>query len=169
MGSIRYIAPEDLIEIIDIIRSLDYSNSEEIPRYDEQPDKIDDYFSLIDRLQNDTYYPDVMSKAAVLFLNLNSHYFENGNKRLAVVSTVFFLENNGWVMVNRGKKFFAKIIRDSFCVEGLKDYENFSSKNFAMYNVALITAQLNQNNVSFEEGKRQTKVFLEKAFTKRKE
>lgn len=51
MDQIRYITPEDLVAIIDVIQSFDYISDEEIPRYDDQPEKIDDYFSLIDRLK----------------------------------------------------------------------------------------------------------------------
>lgn len=91
MDEIRYITPEDLVEIIDIIQSFDYISDEEIPKYDDEPDKIDDYFSLIDRLKNDTYYPNIYTKAAALLLYLNGHYFANGNKRLAVFSMTYFL------------------------------------------------------------------------------
>jgi len=160
MDEICYITPEDLVEIIDIIQSFDYINDDEIPRYDDQPDKIDDYFALIDRLKNDTYYPDIYSKAATLFLNLNGHYFTNGNKRLAVFSMTYFLESNGLSPINLDKYKFRDLIIEIFGNHRLEDYDNFSPTDFAMYNVALITAQFNQNNVHFDDGKTQVERFL---------
>ena len=165
MGEIRYITPEDLVEIIDVIQSFDYISDEEIPRYDDQPEKIDDYFSLIDRLRNDTYYPDIYSKAAALLLNLNGHYFANGNKRLAVFSMTYFLESNGLRPADLDKNEFSNLITEVFGNHELEDYENFSPTDFAMYNVALITARFNLNNVAFDDGKVLVEQFLRAIYT----
>lgn len=167
MDEIRYITPEDLVDIIDVIQSFDYISDEEIPRYDEQPDKIDDYFSLIDRLKNDTYYPDIYAKAAALLLNVNGHYFANGNKRLAVFSMTYFLESNGYSPTELDKDQFTDLITDIFGEHELEDYENFSPTDFAMYNVALITAKFNLNNVSFDTGKDQVEQFLRTVYAKK--
>jgi prophage maintenance system killer protein len=164
MDEIRYITPEDLVEIIDIIQSFDYISDEEIPRYDDQPEKIDNYFSLIDRLKNDTYYPDIYTKAAALLLNVNGHYFANGNKRLAVFSMTYFLESNGLTPTELTKDEFSKIIIETFGQYKLEDYENFSPTDFTMYNLALITAQFNQNNVNFDDGKGQVERFLKTVY-----
>ena len=166
MDEIRYITPEDLVEIIDVIQSFDYISDEEIPRYDDQPEKIDDYFSLIDRLKNDTYYPDIYAKAAALLLNVNGHYFANGNKRLAVFSMTYFLESNGLTPTESTKNEFSDLITEIFGNHKLEDYDNFSPTDFAMYNVALITAQLNQNNIDFDTGKAQMEQFLRAVYTK---
>jgi len=160
MGEVRYIKEDDLVKIIDIIKDFDYVNEEEIPEYDNQPDKIDDYFALIDRLKNDTYYPDIFSKAASLFLNINGHYFSNGNKRLAVFSTIYFLESNGCHLKELTKDKLKVMITKIFEERALEDYEDFSPTDFAMYNVALITAGFNSHNVSFDDGKNQVECFL---------
>jgi prophage maintenance system killer protein len=164
MDEIHYITPEDLIQIIDVIQGFDYVSDEEIPKYDDQPDKIDDYFALVDRLQNDTYYPNVFSKATTLFLNLNSHYFANGNKRLAVFSMTFFLESNDWSPSELNKEEYNRIITEIFGNHELEDYENFSPTDFAMYNVALITAKFNENEVNYNDGKEQVERFLSEVF-----
>ena len=166
MDEIAYITPENLIEIIDAIQSFDYVSDEEIPRYDEQADKVDDYFALIDRLKNDTYYPDIFSKAATLFLNVNGHYFANGNKRLAVFSMTFFLESNGWRPRKMSKDEYAEVITDVFGAYKLEDYDNFSPTDFAMYNIAIITATFNVNGVAFDDGKAQVERFLKNVFMK---
>lgn len=165
MSEIQYISPENLIEIIDAIQSFDYVSAEEVPEYDAQPDKIDDYFALVDRIKNDTYYPDIFSKASTLFLNLNSHYFANGNKRLAVFSMTYFLECNGWTPVTLDKDQFSCLIIEIFGHQALEDYENFSPTDFAMYNLALISARFNQANVDFDDGRAQVEQFLRKSFT----
>ena len=160
MDKILYITPEDLVEIIDIIQSFDYISDEEIPRYDDQPEKIDDYFSLIDRIKNDTYYPDIYTKAAALLLNVNGqHYFSNGNKRLAIFSMTYFLESNGLSPANLTKDEFGNIITEIFNPHKIEDYENFSPTDFAMYNIALVTAQFNQNNIGFDDGKAKVERF----------
>lgn len=164
MDQIRYITAEDLVAIIDVIQSFDYISDEEIPRYDDQPEKIDDYFSLIDRLKNDTYYPDIHSKAAALLLNLNGHYFANGNKRLAIFSMTYFLESNGFSPNNFSKEEFAGLITEILGEHKLEDYDNFSPTDFAMYNLALITAQFNQNGVDFDDGKLQVEQFLKAVY-----
>ncbi|WP_225182564.1 type II toxin-antitoxin system death-on-curing family toxin [Pectobacterium aroidearum] len=42
-------------------------------------------------------YPDVMDKAAVLFhAVISNHTFHNGNKRVALLVTMCFLDNNGY-------------------------------------------------------------------------
>jgi len=165
MDEIRYITPEDLVEIIDVIQGFDYINDEEIPKYDDQPEKIDDYFALIDRIKNDTYYPDIYSKAATLFLNINGHYFTNGNKRLAVFSMTYFLESNGLSPASLDKDKFSNLITKIFEKHTLEDYDNFSPTDFAMYNLALITAQFNQNNIDFDDGKVQVEKLLRTVYT----
>ena len=88
-SKIKYITPEDLLQIVNIIQSIDYLHQEEIPNYDAENESIDKYFALIERSRTH-YYPDVYSKSAFLIINLNNHYFSNGNKRLAFVTTLFF-------------------------------------------------------------------------------
>ncbi len=103
LNNIEYIEPEDLINIINIIRSLDYEHEEEMPDYDNERDSIDEYFALIDRSKT-IYYPHIFDKASYLFININSHYFSNGNKRLSVVSTSYFLEKNNYIPAKLSKK-----------------------------------------------------------------
>lgn len=162
--SVKYISPEDLVQIVDVIQNLDYPHQEEVPKYDDQPEQIDEYFSLVDRARNDSYYPDLYSKATFLFLNLNSHYFANGNKRLATFSLLFFLENNGCVSIGLDKRQNEQIITKHFGDHELEDYENFSAKDFLMYNVAVITARFNKDGVNFETAKEQVENFLREVF-----
>jgi prophage maintenance system killer protein len=162
---LTYITPEGLVQIVDAIQSFDYVNSEELPHYDEEQAGIDEFFSLIDRIKNDTYYPDVFSKATALFLYLNtSHYFSNGNKRLAVFTLLSFLQDNGFEMIVTSKKNFRHIMTDIFGEVGYEDFDNFSDVDFAMYNFAIITAQFNKNGVDFDTAKQQVQHFISTVF-----
>jgi prophage maintenance system killer protein len=165
-GSVKYITPEDLVQIVDAIQSFEYVNKEEVPDYDAEQFGIDEYFSLIDRLTNDTFYPTVISKATGLFLYLNtSHYFSNGNKRLAVFSLVSFLESNGFEILELSKSEFQSIMTDIFKVEVCEDFESFSPADFFMYNFAIITAQFNKNGVDFDSAKAQVRDIIQIIFS----
>ena len=65
--AIEYIDPEDLINIVDIIRGFEYEHEEEVPDYDGERNAIDEYFALIDRLKT-SYYPNIFDKASYLFI-----------------------------------------------------------------------------------------------------
>jgi len=163
----EYIEPEDLINIVDIIRSFDYERKEELPDYDNEVDAIDEYFALIDRSKTN-YYFSVFDKAAYLFININSHYFSNGNKRLSVVSTVYFLEKNKYIPSGLSKKNYEKILTDLFGDFPLTDWDGFEAKDFGLYNLAIIVARQNEKKhlkVSNDELKEKVKTFFEKTFT----
>lgn len=165
---IKYITPEDLINIIDIIRSLDYEYAEEVPNYDSEREGIDKYFSLIDRMRQE-YYPDIYSKATFLFLNVNSHYFSNGNKRLAVVSMTTFLESNMYTPIDMSKDEYRNLLIERFSDSELNDWENFSPIDFAMYNLAIITAEQNKIGTPFDDVKDKVESFLKQTFKFKKD
>ncbi len=162
---ITYIGPDDLVEIVDTIRSFDYENYEEIPHYDDDRHGIDEYFALIERLKSDTFYPDVIAKATALFLYLNTgHYFSNGNKRIAVFSLLAFLDINEYTHKEYSKEDVKVVCKDLFGTQNLEDFNIFSELDFAMYNFAIITAQFNKNNVDFETAKKKVTTFLNALF-----
>jgi len=165
-SNFEYIEPEDFNNIVVIIRGLEYENSEEVPDYDSERDAVDKYFALIDRSKLD-YYPDIFDKAAHLFININSHYFSNGNKRLSVTSTAYFLEKNGHVPSNLSKKNYESILSKLFGNFKLSDWDRFEAQDFGLYNLALIIAKKNEKNhleISNDELKNKIKQFFEKTF-----
>jgi len=141
-----YIEPEDLIDIIDIIQEFEYDYKEEVPNYDQEIDGIDNYFALIDRSKQ-IYYPDIFSKASYLFININNHYFSNGNKRLAVVSTVYFLEKNKYSAREILKNDYKKILIELFGEVPLVDFKEFDAISFGLYNLAIIVAMRNESKI----------------------
>lgn len=165
-SDIEYIEPEDLINIVDIIRSFEYEHQEEIPDYDNERDSIDEYFALIDRSKM-VYYPSVLDKASFLFININSHYFSNGNKRLSVVSTVYFLEKNNYLPGNVTKAEYRIILDSLFGDNDLSDWKGFEAKDFGLYNLAVIVAKHNEPesmDLSSDELKNKVKEFFKKTF-----
>ena len=52
--------------------------------------------SVLDFVQNDMYYPDFVSKLSYLvFRFCSGHFFNDGNKRIALTLGVYFLHKNG--------------------------------------------------------------------------
>ena len=166
MVDIEYIKPEDLIDIVDTIRGLDYEYEAEVPDYDKEHDAIDQYFSLIER-SGQSFYPDIFAKASYLFININSHYFSNGNKRLAVTSTTFFLEKNNYTFKTLSKDKCEEILQALFGVQKLDDFDGFSPINYALYNLALIVAMMNKQDNKFDDLKEKVTDFFNKTFEKK--
>lgn len=53
--------------------------------------------ATLDFIQNDTYYPTVAHKLAYLVFSFCSgHYFNDGNKRIAITLGAYFLYKNGY-------------------------------------------------------------------------
>ncbi|MDR1918241.1 MAG: Fic family protein [Tannerellaceae bacterium] len=52
--------------------------------------------SVLDFVQNDLYYPDFVSKLSYLvFRFCSGHFFNDGNKRIALTLGTYFLHKNG--------------------------------------------------------------------------
>jgi len=101
------------------------------------------------------------------FININSHYFSNGNKRLSVVSTVYFLEKNNYFPDDLSKKNYKDILNSLFIDCDFTDWEGFEPKDFGLYNLAIIIAKKNEdreNKVSDDELKEKVKKFFKQTF-----
>lgn len=77
------------------------------------------------------FYPNMVSKAAALFyVMIKNHPFQNGNKRIATTTLLVFLyKNNKWLRVDQQKMYnFAKMVAESDPVikdEMIKAIEKF--------------------------------------------
>lgn len=74
---------------------------------------IDQPFQTFDGKQ---LYPGLIKKAAILFyLMIKNHPFQNGNKRIAMVTLFYFLyENKKWLKVDNQELYnFAKWVAES--------------------------------------------------------
>ncbi len=162
---VKYIGPEDFVHIVDTIQAFDYPHRDEVPDYDSEPEAVDNYFSLIDRTRSDAFYSTVYLKATVLFLNINGHYFSNGNKRLAIFSLTYFLELNNIKPKELSKESYSSLLQSIFKSDiALTDYEGFEASDFAMYNLAIITAQFNKDGIDFDLAKELTESFIREIY-----
>ncbi len=62
------------------------------------------------------FYPGLIKKSAILFyLLIKNHPFQNGNKRIAMVTLFYFLyKNNKWIKVDNQELYnFAKWVAES--------------------------------------------------------
>jgi len=95
-----YLELEDFTQrdgIFDSIRTLLYDDRTVPPQYEKEKDGINKLEFIIDAVQNDIYYPDFFSKISFLFLALSTgHNFQNGNKRVAAFSAIYFFVLNGY-------------------------------------------------------------------------
>ena len=86
--------------------------------------------------RNDNYYSSLSGKAAYIFVGLiEGHYYSNGNKRLALVITLYFLALNG--------------------------YSIKEQKPRELYNLALFVADKQKNNdMSFDALKKKAEQYF---------
>lgn len=100
----RTVRPLTLIEVEYIAHRLaqelmDYG--EPIPAFSTRyPDILESCLKTpFQKFSNQSLYPGIHLKAAVLFyLMVKNHPFKNGNKRVAVITLLYFLNQNGRVM-----------------------------------------------------------------------
>jgi death-on-curing family protein len=95
---------------------MDYG--EPIPPFDTRfPDRLESCLKTpFQKFDNKSLYPGIVLKTAMIFyLMIKNHPFQNGNKRVAVLTTLYFLsENERWIKVDNFTLYeFAKKIAES--------------------------------------------------------
>ena len=121
-----YPKPKDYTEFIfNEIRNLVYDDVQK-PIYETDEEGIKQLNGLLERIQTN-YYPDYYKKAAYLFAALStSHYFKNGNKRIALFSYIYFHQINNFRFRNLKPKGYNEWFKKYFPNYKLK-YEKFKS------------------------------------------
>ena len=110
------------------------------------------------------YVRGIIPKATQLFICINKgHYFENGNKRLALVTLLSFLLENGYgFRENLDKGEFAEQLEKLFPdFEDFEDEDDFVSTEFAYYNLTIIVADSGKYNYLHDELKEKVRRALE--------
>ncbi len=98
MSGINYITLEQAIDIHS--KTVQYSGGGAYGHFD-----LGKLESVLQHIQNDDYYPDFVDKLTHLFFcTCEFHCFEDGNKRLAITLSAYFLLLNGYMAV--AKNFF---------------------------------------------------------------
>jgi len=115
-----------------------------------------------------SYVEGLVAKATQLFLCINKgHYFGNGNKRLALVTLLSFLSENGCDFRDEyGKDKFSEFLIDLFPeFDAFEDEHDFSSIEFAYYNLTIIVADGNNYKCSHDQLKEKVEAFLRYSVT----
>lgn len=89
MSEVLYLSSDDVVEIHDrvIEASGGLAGVRDVGLVD----------SAVELVQNDVYYPDILTKVAHLIYSLNKgHCFNDGNKRTSLSATSAFLLKNHW-------------------------------------------------------------------------
>lgn len=98
MDGINYITIEQTIEIH--AKTVQYSGGGALAHFD-----LGRLESVLQNIQIDDYYPSFVDKLTHLFFcTCEFHCFEDGNKRLAITLSAYFLLLNGYMAV--AKSFF---------------------------------------------------------------
>jgi|GEM_PF-2479363 len=140
---------EDYIDFLfEDIRKLVYDDVKK-PLYEKDKSGIDQLKSLLQRIQT-RYYPDYHKKAVYLFIALStSHYFENGNKRIALVSYIYFHQINNFRFRSIQKKEYKKWFNEHFPNYKLSRERFRSNAGWALYN---FNKAVNIKSESHQEG-----------------
>lgn len=97
---INYINYEDFARILFALveEQFDYDPSDPLPDY--RAENSEQLHTILTFIQNDEHYPALEEKSAYLFVSIvKNHIYSNGNKRLALITFLYFLIING-MMIN---------------------------------------------------------------------
>lgn len=131
--------------------------------YSLEPKAIEQLKGCLERIRWD-YVPNLIAKAAQLFICINKgHYFENGNKRLALVTLLSFLLENKYNFKDHLEKAeFADMLGELFPqFENFEDEKDFTSIEFAYYNLTIIVAESGRLGINHDDLKRKVEIFLD--------
>ncbi|MDD4989305.1 MAG: type II toxin-antitoxin system death-on-curing family toxin [Candidatus Pacebacteria bacterium] len=107
------------------VEYIGYDLAKKLMTFDEPiPDFVTRYPDVLERCliapfqtyDNRDLYPTLIKKSAILFyLMIKNHPFQNGNKRIAVATSLFFLaDNNKWLKISNQELYnFAKWVAES--------------------------------------------------------
>ena len=136
-----YIEENDLNIIFRII-AVHYTKAEEVPDYWSEQNGIQNLLGVFERVKM-SHYATLIDKVTYLFIQINKgHLFSNGNKRLALVSSIGFLTINNKTIAELSREEFRKILIFAFsdCEKDLEDHSELSASEYALYNLSIIVA-----------------------------
>lgn len=86
-----------------IEEQLDYDPSDPLPDY--RKEHAAGLEKILVLVKNDIYYPEILDKASYLFVSIvEGHIYSNGNKRLGLVTMLYFLTMNHISMTARSEE-----------------------------------------------------------------
>lgn len=143
-----------------------YAKIEEVPAY-EYETGYEKFCSVLKQVHEDVYYPTIIDKAAYLLIGINKgHFFSNGNKRLALVITIFFLGINDLGLKLLSKTEYRQLLEELFPeYMQWEDFGDFTATDFATYNLSIMIADSGTYGISHDQLKGRIVHFLESAVT----
>lgn len=168
MPPVFYLTEQNLIDSIFPYVSQRYGKVEEVPDYANDPKGMSQVLGVLERVQMDRYYPTVLEKAAYLLIAINKgHFFGNGNKRLALVTSTVFLVLNDVVLRDESKDAYRKLLSELFPeYNSWTDFPDFSPTDYATYHLSIIIADSGTYNILHDELKGRVLAFLKEATKK---
>ena len=156
----KYLDKQDLFFISKAIQK-NLSHREPSPNYIFETSGREQWLGVTERIKM-KYYPDFFDKATKLLVDIiKDHFYSNGNKRLALVTTIFFIDYNQFKIRRYSKKKYKDYLKNLFPqFKSFKNYSDFSSAEFAFYNLSIIIAESSKHNLSHDELKERTRKFL---------
>lgn len=137
----EYFEKDDLDLIFKLISKY-YNAVEEVPQYTLEQAGVEKCLGILERVKTD-FYPSLMTKTTYLFIQINKgHLFSNGNKRLALVTAMGFLNINNKKIAQKDKRDFKDKLLELFpkYKDHLEDQEDFAPQEYALYNLSIIVA-----------------------------
>ncbi|MEK6882228.1 MAG: type II toxin-antitoxin system death-on-curing family toxin, partial [Nanoarchaeota archaeon] len=95
---------------------------------------IEKLLGVLQGVQMDEFYKDLFDKAAYLLVQINKgHFFSNGNKRLALVMLMGFININDYHIKNLPKEDYKNKIKSLFPkFDDFQDFNDFSPEEFGI-------------------------------------
>jgi len=157
----KYLSEEDIFVISKVIQK-NLSYHEPSPNYIFEKDGFKQWSGVIERVKME-YYPSFFDKVTKLIVDINKgHFYSNGNKRLALVTALFFVEYNKFKIHRYSKKKYKEFLKKLFPIfKVYKDYSDFSGAEFAFYNLSIIIANSNEHGLTHDCLKSKVNEFLQ--------
>ena len=136
-----YLTRDDLGEAFEEIETH-YARYEEVPHYVRETPGMGKLLGVLEKVQMDMFYPSFLDKATYLLIAINKgHFFSNGNKRLALVIAIGFLEFNGKSLKSFSPGEYKEKLDELFGTVWFEEYSEFTPEEFALYHLSLIVAE----------------------------
>ena len=163
----HYLGRQDFSRIFEIVYKH-YTGRESAPDYFSEEEGLRKLEGVLEGVKMDRFYPDFYDKVAYLLIQINTHYFSNGNKRLALVCVLAFILINNYEIFSFSKdKYKAKLEELFPKFRDFHDYEDFLPEEFGYYNLSIVVADNKKYTDSFEELKTRIKSFFQFSVNKK--
>lgn len=144
--------------------AIEFDMNEKTPKYEESKLGVKKLESTLEHVKQD-WYNGLFEKAAYIFVSINKgHFFQNGNKRLALIVTLFFLYKNGASHKNIHQTTFKTWLKKKFPDFKLSENNFRTVYGWAFYNFNKAIAA---STKKFDTLKQNAKEFFELCLKKK--